>query len=109
MCCIFSAVSRLISGLFCSARETVEDETFARRAMSLMEVGLCTGVPVPHTFAEIRVHSKLHLSGCQLTVLLSLVCPDNTALQIPPARQQPKPVTRRRCLKALLFKSGSAL
>jgi len=76
MCCIFSAVSRLISGLFCSARETVEDETFARRAMSLMEVGLCTGVPVPHTFAEIRVYSNLHLSACQLTVLLSLVCPE---------------------------------
>src|ERR1700731_1683747 len=102
MCCIFSAVSRLIRGLFCSARETVEDETFARRAMSLMEVGLCTGVPVPHTFAEIRVYSNLHLSGCQLTVLLSLVC-GNTALQMPPARQQPKPAPHRRCLKALLF------
>src|ERR1700681_1059722 len=43
MCWILSAVSRLIKGLLCRARETVEEETLARRAISLMDVGLCTG------------------------------------------------------------------
>jgi len=37
-----SAVPRLIKWLFCRARETVDEETLAMRAMSLMEVGLCT-------------------------------------------------------------------
>src|SRR6266478_4682044 len=39
-----SAVLLLISRLFCRALETVEEETLAILAISLMEVGLCTGV-----------------------------------------------------------------
>src|ERR1039457_2001484 len=37
---IFAAVLGLTTGLFCSARETVECETPATRATSLMEAGL---------------------------------------------------------------------
>src|SRR5258708_36855591 len=44
MCWIRSAVLLLISRLFCRALETVEEETLAILAISLMEVGLCTGV-----------------------------------------------------------------
>src|SRR5258708_37492393 len=44
MCWIRSAVLLLISRLFCRALETVEEETLAILAISLMEVGRCTGV-----------------------------------------------------------------
>src|SRR5258708_9078614 len=44
MCWIRSAVVLRISRLFCRALETVDEETLAIVAISLMEVGLCTGV-----------------------------------------------------------------
>src|SRR5882724_3254469 len=43
MCWIRSAVLLLMSRLFWRALETVEEETLAILAISLMEVGLCTG------------------------------------------------------------------
>src|ERR1700682_2562774 len=43
MRCIFSVVRLLMRELRCKARETVEQETLAIRAISLIEVGLCTG------------------------------------------------------------------
>src|SRR3984893_9400415 len=67
---IFSAVRRLINGLFCKALETVEKETLAFRAISLMEVGRYTGsvVALLHTFAERQTYcnslpSRMSMGG----------------------------------------------
>jgi hypothetical protein len=85
---IFSAVSRLISGLFCRARETVEEETFAMRAMSLMEVGLWTRRGNVRTRLQPAPYFNCRCSGSQLTALVSPACREIAPLVAVDSTQQ---------------------